>query len=65
MCLNPLINGCKLIMKLFCGQGGAGGKGEIMLHDFSVAIVYWLERIFEIRNHILENAFSLYTILSS
>ena len=33
-----------------------------MLCDYSVAMVYWLERIFEIRNHIHENAFSLYTI---
>ena len=33
-----------------------------MLHDFRVAMVYWLERIFEIRNHIQENAFSLYAI---
>ena len=33
-----------------------------MLRDCSVAMVYWPERIFEIRNHIHENAFSLYTI---
>ena len=44
------------------GGGGLGVGGEVMLHDFRVAMVYWLERIFEIRNHILENAFSLYTI---
>ena len=37
---------------------GERGRGEVMLHDFSVL----LERIFEICNHILENAFSLYTI---
>ena len=42
--------------------GGGGGKGEVMLRDCSVGMVYWLERIFEIRNHIHENAFSLYTI---
>ena len=41
---------------------GGGVKGEVILHDFRVAMVYWLERIFEIRNHIHENAFSLYTI---
>ena len=42
--------------------GRGGGEGEVMLCDYSVAMVYWMERIFEIRNHIHENAFSLYTI---
>ena len=37
--------------------GGTGGQGEVMLHDFHVAMVYWLERIFEIRNHIHENGY--------
>ena len=44
-----------------CGEEGVG-KGEVMLHEYNVAMVYWLERIFEIRNHIHENTFSLYTI---
>ena len=76
MCLNPLINGCKLIMKLFCGLGFSlhvlpsnqlSDKAYcppvlVMLHHFHVAMVYWLERIFDILNHIHENAFPLYTI---
>ena len=33
-----------------------------MLHDFCVAIVYWLERIFEICNHIHENIFPVHNI---
>ena len=36
--------------------GHSVGKGEVILHDYNVAMVYWLERTFE-------NAFSLYTIL--
>ena len=43
--------------------GWKGGKGEVILQDYNVAMVYWLETIFEIRNYIHENAFSLYTIL--
>ena len=38
------------------GSGGWGG--EVILNYYNVAMVYWLDRIFEISNHILENAFS-------
>ena len=42
---------------------GSGGKGgEVILHDYNVAMVYWLDGIFEISNHILENAFSQYKV---
>ena len=41
---------------------GGGEKGEVILHNYNVAMIYWLERIFEIRNHIHANAFSMYTI---
>ena len=44
-----------------CGGGGEGGEG-VILHNYNVAMIYWLERIFEIRNHIHANAFSMYTI---
>ena len=44
-----------------CGERGVG-KGEVMLHDLRVAMVYWLERIFEIGNHIHENAFYQYKV---
>ena len=36
------------------GSGGWGGG--VILHYYNVAMVYWLDRIFEISNHILENA---------
>ena len=39
------------------GEGG-GGRGM----SCYTMLVYWLEGFFEICNHILENAFSLYTI---
>ena len=35
---------------------------DVILHDYNVAMVYWLDRIFEISNHILENAFSQYKV---
>ena len=45
------------------GSGGLGvGGGEVILHYYNVAMVYWLDRIFEISNHILENAFSQYKV---
>ena len=40
------------------GGGEGGGRGR----SFYMILVYWLERIFEICNHILENAFFMYTI---
>ena len=42
------------------GWGVWGGGGEVILHYYNVAMVYWLDRIFEISDHILENAFSQY-----
>ena len=45
---------------LVVGSGGLGG--EVILHYYNVAMAYWLERIFEIFNHILENAFSQYKV---
>ena len=44
------------------GSGGWGVGGEVILHYYNVAMVYWLDRIFEISNHILENAFSQYKV---
>ena len=41
---------------------GVEGGGEVILHYYNVAMVYWLDRIFEISNHILENAFSQYKV---
>ena len=37
---------------------GVGGRGRSFYTNF----VYWLNRIFEISNHILENAFSQYKV---
>ena len=57
------------------GGGEEGGKREagagpgsyitIVNHwgrSFYTNLVYWLDRIFEISNHILENAFSQYKV---
>ena len=50
-------------MGLVVGSGGWGvGEGEVILHYYNVAMVYWLDRIFEISNHILEKAFSQYKV---
>ena len=45
--------------------GALGGRDEVqgvILQDYNVAMVYWRDRIFEISNHILENAFSQYKV---
>ena len=39
-----------------------GGGAEVILHYYNVAMVYWLDRIFEISNHILEKPFSQYKV---
>ena len=56
--LGQLHNPCLPMRRGHSMRKGVGGRGRSFYTNF----VYWLERIFEISNHILKNAFSQYKV---